>query len=584
MAATMTEAPEQVRKRLALIEARKRGVQAPIRPPNPYAASFIAFLRDCCWTIDKAMAGKARPWPRGIEHGISWDDYWADLDAALLGCAAPLLIDKTRRTMISNVLCAFELWLAAGGHDPRWPVLEESQANRLIIIQAQKMGKNKSDEGCAAEFVAREEAMYHLMVEQGLRQRWPGFPQFTWGFGWGTASNGSKIVAVGEGPDQIRGPGPTWLRMEELAAWEQAQATCAVAMPALYPYGRACAVTTASAGTYAHRIRNGEISTGRTVTPEPPKTRVLPLTIKGDWHHLEIRGEKHIPGYEPGKVGAGMPSQDFRREVLGDWSASSGKLVFEEYGDVHEPNTALPFDPARVLLCGWDLPAATGGTPAFACAQLSPRGQLLVYGSLLPGVEESLGPLSFAMRVGDWLMATFCAPLGLQLCDLKLEHYADPAGDQVPIRGGVSNARLELRSAYDEIRDGEQIELPDGTIIERPGMGWQMQPGEVTARGRFAAMRQRLSTLIGGAPAIVLSPKATYLREGFRGGYHYAQRTDGQYELDPAKNRHSHPQEALQYLVSRCHLHVADPDPRAAYLEQMRRSQPTGRVAGVRGR
>ncbi len=570
----------EFQRRLIAEKLKGRGLPVPVAPPNPYQQNFLRFLQDCCWTIDKAMAGKVRPWP----FEGRWADYWADWDATLLGCQAPILVDKTRRTMASNVLCAFEIWLVAGGQDARWPVLQESTANRLVIIQAQKMGKNKADEGCAAEFVARSEAMYHLLLEHGIKQRWPGFPEFTWGFGWGTASNGGKIVAVGEGPDQLRGPGATWLRMEELSGWEQAQATCSVALPTLYPYGRACAVTTASAGTYAQEIRDGNVSTGLGLTPDPPLTRVLPLTKRGDWHVLEIRGARDIPGYEPGKVGAGMSPMDFRREILGDWSATSGKQVFPEFGDMHEAVQKLPFDPQRELLCGWDLPAGTGGTPAFVATQITHQGQWLLYGSLLPKADETVPPWDFAERVAYYLTETFARPLGLELSDLKLVHYGDPAGTQAPIAGGARSTRGEIKSAMEAIRDGGCLDDAYGDAKDRPGFGWDIMPGEVSLTKRLDSIRTRLCVNVCGAPALLVSPTATFIREGFRGGYAYKQRTDGRYELDPAKNRYSHVFDALSYPASRVFLHRGNEDPLAAYLAQQRQNTPAYRVAGSRGR
>lgn len=563
--------------RLIPEKLKLRGIEPPVAPPSPYAGSFFLFLRDCVWTIDKARAGEERPWP----CDGAWEAYWRDWEEALL-CGGPLLVDKTRRTMASNVICAFDLWIASGGTDARWPSLLRSQKNRSVLIQAQKLGKSKHDEGCSSEFVSRIEAMVRVMEDHGLRERWPGFPTWTWGFGVGVNSLGGKILAVPEGPDQVRGPGTTLLHAEEVGAWEQAQATLEQALPALHPEGHVVAVTTPVVDSYVARIVGGEIQTGRGGALVLPATGRLPLYQAGDWAVLEVRGERDIPGYDPAQVGRGMSPQTFRREVLGDWTASTGKLVFPEYGDMHESPAALPYDPKRPLLCGWDLPAATGGTPAFVVTQLTHGGQWLLFGSVLPGVDETIGVWDFAERCAYYLKQEFADPAGLRVEDLNLVHYGDPAGAQRPLLGG--GAATEIGSAYEIIRDGERFAGPNGTTIERPGFGWDIQPGEVSLVKRLEVVRTRLCANVGGAPSILVDPGATFIRAGFKGGYHYAQRNDGRYELDPAKNRYSHVFDALEYVCSRTFLHRISEDRLGDYLRRVQAEAPQGRIAGSRGR
>lgn len=312
----------------------------------------------------------------------------------------------------------------------------------------------------------------------------------------------------------------------------------------------------------------------------------LPLRRTADsWHVLEIRGARDIPGYDPRDVGRGMSQQTYRREVLGDWTASAGKVVFEEYGDIHEPAEKLPFDIYRPILCGWDLPAATGGTPAFSASQLSGAGQWCIYGSVLPNPDETPGVWEFGERCAVWLEETLAAPEDATLEDLTLVHYGDPAGGQK----GLSGVRAEIRSANEILLLGDKIEvgLDNYTLqpryLERPGRGWVIQPGEVSSIKRIELMKQRLSLNINGAPAIVVDPAATFVREGFRGGYHYKQRADGRYELDPDKNRYSHVMESLQYVASRLFIQHPQTNPMADFLRGTQRASTT-RPAGYRGR
>lgn len=319
-----------------------------------------------------------------------------------------------------------------------------------------------------------------------------------------------------------------------------------------------------------------------TVLPTPAGKLPLRRTVDG-WHVLEIRGERDVPGYDPREVGRGMSVQTYRREVLGDWTASAGKLVFPEYGDMHESLAALPFDPSRPLLCGWDLPAATGGTPAFVASQLTQAGQWLIYGSVQPREDETVGVWDFGERVAYWLHGEFAEPAGCDLADLRLVHYADPAGQQ-RAQGGKGSAAVELKSAFDILRDGEKIETGPGQYVERVGWGWDIEPGEVSLTARLEAIRTRLMVNVLGGPAILLDPGAVVLREAFRGGYHYHQRGDGRYELDPAKNKYSHPMDALGYIASMIFLHPTREDPYARYQRAQGSVGAAVRGGRVRGR
>lgn len=256
MATATKTNPAPLDRRIFQIEAQRRGIPRPIVKPKPpclYQQSFLAFLRDCVWTIDEARGGEVRPWPFEGE----WERYWIDWEHALLTCS-PLLIDKTRRTMASNVVTAFDMWVAAGGVDPRWPALEMSRENRRVLIQAQKL----EGVGGSAEFVDRIRRLVDVAEGKGLRERWPSFPTFTFSFGRARVSNGSQIDAVPQGAEQVRGPGTTLLHAEELAFWEQAKPSMENALPALHPHGHLVAVTTPSVGSYAADIRHGLLGAG----------------------------------------------------------------------------------------------------------------------------------------------------------------------------------------------------------------------------------------------------------------------------------------------------------------------------------
>jgi hypothetical protein len=59
--------------------------------------------------------------------------------------------------------------------------------------------------------------------------------------------------------------------------------------------------------------------------------------------------------------------------------------------------------------------------------------------------------------------------------------------------------------------------------------------------------------LAGGIPALIVNmePMGRTIIEGFRGGYHFKQRDEGRYELDPEKNWYSHTMNCVEYLATR---------------------------------
>ena len=70
---------------------------------------------------------------------------------------------------------------------------------------------------------------------------------------------------------------------------------------------------------------------------------------------------------------------------------------------------------------------------------------------------------------------------------------------------------------------------------------------------RRAAVVSCLTRLVDGKPGLVVSPACHTLRTGFQGAYCYRRLrvTGDERNTDkPDKNRFSHPQDALQYLLS----------------------------------
>jgi hypothetical protein len=237
-------------ERLAMVREQLERLQDAAQ--NPYQRNFEHFLRELVWTTDEARGGRVARVPE-------WD-FLSEIDELLI-TRRKLLIEKSRRVFASWTVCAFDLWLAAGGQDPRWPELMLGNSHRQIFIVARKFEKPGSD----WFLQSRVRTIYDQFELHGGRDHWPEFPKFAFKEGEATGSNGSHITAVAQGANQLRGPGATFVHCEEAAFWELAQPTMEGLLPTLLGGGHVVVVTTAQAGTYAQQIRDGTLNSKASV-------------------------------------------------------------------------------------------------------------------------------------------------------------------------------------------------------------------------------------------------------------------------------------------------------------------------------
>lgn len=247
----------------ATLAERRKQIQSG---GNPYQCRFLNFLKCCVWTKDEARAGVVKPFPCGVgRDGQSWLPLWQDLEDTLLRSRL-LMIEKSRRVLASWFVCAFDVWLAAGGQDRRWvderglPILMESTANRQVVIATRKA------EGFAGSEWFIEERIGCILDNfeaRGGREFWPDFPTWTRKQGVAQASNGGTITGVPQGSDQLRGAALTFGHLEEVAFWERAAHAIGGAIPTLRGGGHLCLVTTPNVGSYAEDIRSGRLGSAR---------------------------------------------------------------------------------------------------------------------------------------------------------------------------------------------------------------------------------------------------------------------------------------------------------------------------------
>jgi phage FluMu gp28-like protein len=211
---------------------------------NPYQQNFHRFVRDLVYTVDESGGGwvrKAPDWP-----------FLKDLADAFIE-ESRVMVEKSRRVFASWYACAFGIWVAAGGQDPRWPQLMNAAENRQVYIVGQKF------EASCYFLERRTRFIVNQLEERNVREHWPEFPRWLWKEGEANLSNGSRINAIAQGSHQLRGEAGTLVHVEELSFFEKAEQTIGALLPTIRGGGHVICITTPAAGTYAKKIRDGEI-------------------------------------------------------------------------------------------------------------------------------------------------------------------------------------------------------------------------------------------------------------------------------------------------------------------------------------
>lgn len=253
---------ESVAQKLALLQLRR--LELIGQQENPYKRDFYRFVRECVWTKDEAAGGK-------VARAPDWP-FLSDLADDLVR-ERLLFMEKSRRVFASWMACSFDVWIAAGGQDPRWlgkrtpehpdgePTLLNNDGERQVFIVCRKYEDSVKFLHTRVRFIIDQ------LFDHGIQELWPSFPAWVWVENEGRASNGSLITAVAQGSDQLRGFAATLIHCEEVAFWERAQQTLESAKPTIQGGGHIVVITTPQAASYAKKIRDGRISGDPEVTP-----------------------------------------------------------------------------------------------------------------------------------------------------------------------------------------------------------------------------------------------------------------------------------------------------------------------------
>ncbi len=203
-------------------------------------------------------------------------------------------------------------------------------------------------------------------------------------------------------------------------------------------------------------------------------------------------------------------------------SVFDGKPVYQGlYNDlVHKSPRPLGVFRGMPLQLGWDF----GLTPSCIIGQLTPTGQLRILREL---VCTRGGIKQFTENEVKPMLAQLFAGMGIS------PSTGDPAGNQA--------------SQADEL-----------TCLKQLGM--MGIPTQAASTNDFIPRRQavinRLTRTIDGQPGLLIDPSCKMITKGFVGGYKFERvqvsAEDERFKDTPAKNKFSHPHDALQYLVLGC--------------------------------
>jgi hypothetical protein len=192
--------------------------------------------------------------------------------------------------------------------------------------------------------------------------------------------------------------------------------------------------------------------------------------------------------------------------------------VYPQYrADLHAPDD-FPYRlvPEATSYIGMDF----GKTPAAVLLQQLPNDRWVVFSEL---VTENCVTEEFVPKVDAWLER-------LGVAKKYVRVYGDPAG-------GYQH-EIDRKTSFQVLRDA----------------GYTVLAGERAPQRRLGSIRRLLSTLIDGAPALMVNKhECPMLHRGFVGEYKYKRNQEGEANPEPRKNKFSHPHDGLQHLLGRVH-------------------------------
>lgn len=192
------------------------------------------WIKDCCWTMDEADQGRAKRFPD--------KEYLAHICVVWMR-ESIIAIPKTRRMLLSWLFLALHLWAAL--FHPRVSVFIQS--------------KKEKD----SAFLMSDERMMFIYNHLPGGYPWPRPVKMNSGpsgvgYSYIKFDNGAYIMAIGQGADQMRGYTATYVMLDEVAFWEQAENSWASLKPTIEGGGKVGLISSANPGFFS-RIVKGDI-------------------------------------------------------------------------------------------------------------------------------------------------------------------------------------------------------------------------------------------------------------------------------------------------------------------------------------
>jgi hypothetical protein len=482
--------------------------------PDPYRAdtpeTLFRFLTECCWTYNEADRSVELIPPAAYIQQVVQEWHAARADSRTL------IIEKSRRMLVSWVLRACELW--------------------SLGLRTEKGLVTGLDYSKAAEHVWRIWWLYDQLQRNRPDLELPNATPREGNvaaqqLGQVLLPNGSLAETLNQDGLAFQGSGYGWVTMEEFSRYRNcdymfAQAVRATQGKARTKGGHVVIVTNASPNKAWQQIKAHE--------PDP-ETAARPVRVaqcRNGARYLSV----HYTA-DPAKTTAWaaeekarVPIREWLREMEMREDVFEGEPVFADYRDAwHNMNgdARLPIVRDATYIGGWDCGQTL--TPAFCLLQITPRPWQVhaILEVLAPGPE----PMEkFAPRVMQQL---------LRLLPTKwdeVEHWGDTT---LVARNGANGETAQQAAARH---------------------GFRIRPASNEWSGRYGAVTWLLTDDIDpDHPRFqVDGARCPILRDGFRGAYRLdlpafdsSQGPERLFPERPRKDGYSHVQDALQYAACR---------------------------------
>lgn len=255
-----------------------------------------------------------------------------------------VVVRKSRRMMASWLSIALRVWKAAKSH------------NEAIFFVALKLGLHPN-EG-SKEMIKRATQILERLTNDSIvyeaHSEYIAFPETQ-----------SRIVAVAQGADQLRGPGPTDILMDECAFWPLAQETFEGARPGIEGHGKITMVSTVNPGSFFSGFAKDQIGRPKSLQLPPPtiEAPMTGITIRRNTVnratvcdvHYSADARKRTAEWKEAES-AGLTEHGWQREYEMNDDLFAGLPVLE--GAYDEATMAKPaplaLDPKRPIIRGWD--------------------------------------------------------------------------------------------------------------------------------------------------------------------------------------------------------------------------------------